>query len=252
MALIAGIATRWAALPRLAIISIMLFASPFLGVMILAGDAMGAGVAQVAIVIAGTMMLTLQSQRTLIGMLRAELQARQLASTDPLTGLGNRSALAADMKVLEESFRAGGSSAFAAMFIDLDHFKTINDEHGHSAGDQVLRETAARLRTAAAPHSVYRVGGDEFLVIIPETQSIAQLLCDSVADLLREPMLAPPLREGIKASIGVAHGNVDDRSAEDIIAQADDSLYEIKRSRSVKWLASSSEPVSILARNYRR
>jgi diguanylate cyclase (GGDEF)-like protein len=257
MGLVAGVATRWAALPRLAIVSIILFSTPFLGTMIFMGDGAAAGAAQLAIVIAGTTMLTLQNQRTLITMLRAERQARELASTDSLTGLGNRSALEADLKILEESSCSGHDPAFAALFIDLDHFKRINDDHGHAAGDQVLREAAARLRTAAAPHPVYRVGGDEFLVIAPEQPAIAELLCDSIADLLCHPMQNPPLQSGIRASIGIAHGNVHEQSAEHIIARADHALYGIKRSRATEWrrAARDTSPagqLSMLARNYPR
>ncbi len=157
--------------------------------------------------------------------LRAELEHR--ASHDALTGCLNRTATVA---ALERCLRAAGQVAVA--YIDLDHFKTINDELGHAAGDEVLRVVAARLRTATrGQDQLGRIGGDEFVVICP--QSRTPLDVDDVADRLTEAvsgsMVFANQRVTVRASVGVALSTPGDMDAEALLNRADAAMYAAKR-----------------------
>jgi diguanylate cyclase (GGDEF)-like protein len=150
---------------------------------------------------------------------------------DQLTGLPNR-ALILDRveQALARSRRH--NSAVAAMFIDLDNFKDINDTFGHAVGDELLREVAARLEALFRDSdTVGRLGGDEFVVIV-EGDSLdagAEVVAQRVLDILREPfVLGTALRFpcAASASVGVAVG--DRGSAGDLLRDADVALYEAK------------------------
>jgi hypothetical protein len=100
---------------------------------------------------------------------RAELVLQHQVRHDPLTGLANRMALAEWLDLLTTGPHPHAGRGAAALFLDLDNFKAINDNHGHDVGDVVLSEVASRLRSAVrADHDlVVRLGGDEFLVLVP-------------------------------------------------------------------------------------
>ncbi len=140
-------------------------------------------------------------------MRRADEQSYRLAATDPLTGLYNRryaetylSGLAARMD--------GQSSEFCLVLIDLDHFKAINDTHGHAAGDSVLSEVALRLQdNLRSCDLVARYGGEEFMVVLPETSpDMAKRLAERLRHAIaaRGIPAAKGLRIDVTASIGVA------------------------------------------------
>ena len=113
--------------------------------------------------------------------------------------------------------------------IDLDHFKAINDAHGHSIGDSVLRESASTFAACVRPTDlVARIGGEEFLVILPETTLEGAL---AFADRLRGELNAhviPALGRGLGASFGVARLRPNE-SAEELIERADAALLRAKR-----------------------
>jgi diguanylate cyclase (GGDEF)-like protein len=123
---------------------------------------------------------------------------------DPLTGLANRRHL---MAVMERSATAGQGFDGSMLLIDIDHFKRINDQHGHAAGDQVLVETAQRLRQALREQDLtVRWGGEEFLVVVhampaDEVEALAQRLLAAIG---REPVLLGRLPISVSASIGFA------------------------------------------------
>ena len=97
--------------------------------------------------------------------MRQELVRR--ATFDELTGCHNRASI---MLELEDSIGNRPDAERAVVYVDVDHFKAINDEHGHSAGDEVLSVVAERLRKTVRGHdAVGRVGGDEFVVLSPQT-----------------------------------------------------------------------------------
>lgn len=156
-------------------------------------------------------------------------QARQhqsAAMTDPLTGLLNRRAL----------FDRFGSETLAApvavLLADLDHFKLINDKHGHAAGDDVLRQFAATVRKLVGSQGVpARLGGEEFAVVLPgagasEAAMLGECIRAEFAAMGLET-LAGPL--ACTVSIGVAVCDAEGEGFEVLLGQADDALYAAKR-----------------------
>lgn len=155
------------------------------------------------------------------------------AQHDPLTGLLNRRAM---QVLLEREWlrhqRLG--EPFALVSVDIDHFKRINDRHGHSAGDAVLREVALLLRDAARGIDlVARMGGEEFLLLLPgaDTRSglaAAQRLRQALAT--REMLLTPGVAKVVTASFGVAAPLPGDPQVDVLLQRADAALYHAKRS----------------------
>ena len=161
----------------------------------------------------------------------ANARLAQAAVTDPLTGLKNRRYFAlAAAEEAERTMRGPPHQALLVVLLDIDHFKRINDQHGHAAGDAVLVETAARLqREARAGDIVLRWGGEEFLLLMRDVEraSAPALLRRLLEALAREPMHGLP----ITASLGaVCFSPVSDRrTLEHAIARADAALYRAKR-----------------------
>jgi diguanylate cyclase (GGDEF)-like protein len=155
----------------------------------------------------------------------------QRATHDALTGLPNRSLL--DDRIDGSLARARRASCcIAIVFIDLDHFKAINDERGHAAGDAVLREVALRLlRSARETDTIGRIGGDEFVVVIDGLPSEAAL-SPVLARLIRA--LDTPLAVGtgevtLGASIGVSFYPRDGARREELMRRADTAMYHAKK-----------------------
>jgi diguanylate cyclase (GGDEF)-like protein/PAS domain S-box-containing protein len=157
--------------------------------------------------------------------MRDELRRR--ATTDELTGCLNRASI---VLALEQHISSGQRRAErAVLFIDLDRFKQVNDEHGHAAGDELLRELGRRLRaTLREGDAVGRVGGDEFLVLCPDVGGPDEALglAARVAAELRNDMFAAG---GRTASVGVAWTTGTTLSADGLVARADRAMYESKR-----------------------
>lgn len=172
-------------------------------------------------------------QAALCDSLAREAQAQHLAWHDPLTGLPNRrgfEARSGDTLTRHQS----GSQNFALLFIDLDDFKLVNDQHGHAVGDELLRVIGQRLVHALrAGDMVSRQGGDEFLCLLPDVHdadhvaSIARKLFDSVAAPCQ--LGGRPLQ--VKPSIGVALYPRDGDNIAALIAQADGAMFHAKRRR---------------------
>ncbi|MGR3503318.1 diguanylate cyclase [Pseudaestuariivita sp.] len=158
------------------------------------------------------------------------------AVTDPLTGLFNRRYALPHLQRMAARDAAGGQG-FALMILDLDHFKAINDRHGHAAGDAVLKETARRLtENLRAQDLVARIGGEEFLIAMPDTgataaRAAARRLCRQISD---QPFVLPGASTGLSvtASIGVSLGTHAARGApsgiDTLLAEADRALYGAK------------------------
>jgi diguanylate cyclase (GGDEF)-like protein/PAS domain S-box-containing protein len=165
---------------------------------------------------------------------RTEGQVRHEAEHDVLTGLKNRRAAQEAINRIVAEAAAGGAGA-TLLFLDLDGFKTVNDQHGHPAGDAVLVQCAERMRQVVRRNSdlVGRLGGDEFVVMLPHTgagdlqgAAVAAALIESIA----EPFELPDGgRACIGASIGMAAYPVHGDSRGALEASADEALYAVKR-----------------------
>jgi len=161
----------------------------------------------------------------------AQSRIERLAHFDMLTGLPNR-ALLID-RLNQESARAKrGARPFAVLMFDLDGFKKVNDTWGHGAGDQVLRQVGTRARACVrASDTVGRLGGDEFLAILPETTlEGAQGVAEKLRAALREPYeVAKETTANVGASVGIAVFPQHGTDAEDLQRAADGALYHSKR-----------------------
>ena len=155
-----------------------------------------------------------------------------LALTDELTGLYNRRYFSAHLDELMERVRQDGISVAVLMF-DIDHFKKVNDTYGHPAGDEVLRELAARaMNSVRSVDLVARLGGEEFVVVMPETDlAIANQVAERLrVAVSREPFAIPgnPEKIPVTISIGVTATGAPDDGPDTIIKRADVALYTAK------------------------
>jgi len=154
-----------------------------------------------------------------------------LANHDALTGLPSLR-LCKDRldHSLAEARRQRQMSA--VMFLDLDGFKAINDQHGHEFGDLVLKATADRIKNEIREtDTVARIGGDEFVVILsslPEI-AIAERIAGSLIQKIAEPLSVESAKVGVSVSIGIALYPENGDTAEDLIRSADKAMYRIKR-----------------------
>ncbi|HLL74121.1 MAG TPA: GGDEF domain-containing protein, partial [Pyrinomonadaceae bacterium] len=161
-------------------------------------------------------------------------EAERLSLTDDLTKLHNARFLRQHLTAEVKRARRYGSSA-SALFIDLDDFKEINDRHGHLAGSHVLMEVATVILTGVRDTDVVaRYGGDEFVVVLPETATEMAL---RVGERVREKIAfhqftgGRGLRLRLTASIGVACFPEHAQSPQQLVAAADAAMYEAKAAR---------------------
>ncbi len=154
----------------------------------------------------------------------------RLASIDPLTGLSNRATFNSRLAAMLGG-TAQSPSGVALLFLDLDNFKQINDLRGHEIGDQVLRQTAARVAAAVDGRGdVARWGGDEFLIALPDCDGDAALrLAGNLIDAIRPPITVGADICRIEASVGVALYPDNGQSADIVIRAADVAMYAAKR-----------------------
>ncbi|ESQ88174.1 hypothetical protein ABAC460_16060 [Asticcacaulis sp. AC460] len=157
----------------------------------------------------------------------------ELAVTDPLTGLNNRRFLDHQLSV-HLSRHIKGGPVVSLLMLDIDFFKKINDGHGHDAGDEVLREFARRVSLSVrAIDMACRYGGEEFVVLMPETEdrdalNIAERVRSQIAD---QPfMLADGRKLEVTVSVGVSTSQGLGDSPETLIKRADEAVYEAKQS----------------------
>ncbi|MDZ4201878.1 MAG: GGDEF domain-containing protein [Gallionella sp.] len=161
---------------------------------------------------------------------RADREIMKLALTDSLTGVPNRRAL---MEQAERALARRNGSSLALLMIDVDHFKRINDTHGHPAGDEVLRQVSQRLLERLRGGDVLgRYGGEEFCVVAPDTDAEgARMLSES----LRETVAATPLAcefgdVSITVSIGISCCPTGQQcELKEMLAKADAALYSAKK-----------------------
>ena len=164
-------------------------------------------------------------------MTEANTKLRDLAATDPLTGLMNaRAYYSTSDRMISEAVRT--HAPFSVLFVDLDHFKRINDTYGHEAGDVVLKEVAGCLtRNTRQSDALGRIGGEEFSMFLPNTDLDGAA---KVAEKLRTDIeaLMPSIGETklkITASIGVAKNQPHHCSIEAVQREADQAMYQAKQ-----------------------
>lgn len=158
-------------------------------------------------------------------------ELRHMAQHDPLTGLPNRALFNDRLShELERSKRQDGR--FAMVFIDIDHFKPINDRLGHGEGDKVLKRVAQQLQgSVRAADTVGRMGGDEFVVLLAqlsESDSIAAL-AEKLRLSLKQPFVVNGREHSISCSIGVAVYPTDGADPVTLTQRADDAMYRAKK-----------------------
>ena len=165
----------------------------------------------------------------------SDMQRRLL--TDPLTGLANREALIrrVEDRIVQQR-RRGDPRPFGVLFIDINNFKTINDEFGHDIGDAVLQELGRRLAAAVrADDLVARFAGDEFLVLLDsvDRREDAERVGANLEELLRQPLEAltgsKTLAPALGAAIGVAVYPEDGQDVDTLVRHADQKMYLRKR-----------------------
>jgi diguanylate cyclase (GGDEF)-like protein len=160
-------------------------------------------------------------------LMHSDIEHRAESVLDPLTGLLNRHALDQRFQELSQQARLTGASV-GVIVGDLDHFKRVNDEHGHAQGDAVLQDTAYAMRkTMRAFDLIYRLGGEEFMVLLPGAN--LEDSCE-VAERLREAVAAArPGGIDVSISLGVSAASGPRIRYEDLFNAADAALYEAKR-----------------------
>ncbi|WP_341705702.1 GGDEF domain-containing protein, partial [Ferrovibrio sp.] len=169
--------------------------------------------------------------------LSADLERlRRLAETDPLTGLLNRRAFL-DAAARQVAYARRYDRALAVVVADIDHFKVVNDRHGHAAGDVAIRAVAGRLQQAVRDSDlVARFGGEEFVVLLMESDIAAAV---SYAERVRGAIGGSPVDLGtdgngraaavtLTVSLGCTVLGQDDRDVQDAIDRADGALYAAK------------------------
>jgi diguanylate cyclase (GGDEF)-like protein/PAS domain S-box-containing protein len=153
-------------------------------------------------------------------------QLRMQALFDPLTGLANRAFFHEQLESAV-SMRRGGGEQTALVFIDLNEFKQINDQYGHSVGDDVLAELGDRLKhVIRAGDSVARLGGDEFVVLITSVAEPAEaaIVAERLLEEITKPIDVAGRQLSLTASVGIAIGG----SARELLKQADAAMYRAK------------------------
>ncbi|MBP2218325.1 GGDEF and EAL domain-containing protein [Arthrobacter sp. CAN_C5] len=167
----------------------------------------------------------------------AEAVMRRLASHDPLTGLLNRPALVTALDAALAGVAPGRRTV--VFFVDLDHFKAVNDSLGHAAGDELLSSVARRLQVAARdPLCIARLSGDEFVVVAAVSGATAVdevgQMAERLLGALQEPLVIEGLEVVVSASIGAAVCE-DGDAAERLLRRSDIAMYQAKASGRNTW-----------------
>lgn len=156
-----------------------------------------------------------------------QLRLEEAARTDALTGLPNRRILFETLgREIGRARRRDG--ALAVVFVDIDEFKLVNDRHGHKIGDLVLRETGGALRAGLRAYdTVCRYGGDEFVMVLPDTGAFEG---HAVAERIRESVAASVFGDGIRITISLGVADfTKGMDADSLLKAADTAVYRAKR-----------------------
>jgi diguanylate cyclase (GGDEF)-like protein len=161
----------------------------------------------------------------------ASMELSYLAEHDFLTGLPNRSLLT-DRLTQALAFAERHGKRVALMFLDIDHFKRINDSLGHGAGDQVLQSIARRLqRCVRHSDTVTRQGGDEFVVLLPAIEDLedAAHLAAKLLEVMALPHYLGSSKRNVTLSIGISLYPDDAKDVASILRNADTAMYHVKK-----------------------
>ena len=229
-----------------AILNIIIGIAPMTIMLLLSGDPL-AWSAAASLIMATTFLYRLITQQNeqFVRLLLLQREMRELAHTDPLTGLFNRRVLSEHLEnqIAEEDHER----AFTVALIDLDGFKPINDQFGHAVGDQLLIEVAHRLRTACGNNGIVaRIGGDEFAVLLSPDSAISISAC---ADHMLAALVTPCVIEAhvirVRASVGIASWPRDGMTANSLLEAADKQLYAVKNTGSKAPVRIAAQPTAI-------
>ncbi len=161
----------------------------------------------------------------------AESRVKHQASHDSLTNLANRHSFHERLAAAVEQTREDSRQRFAVLYLDLDRFKLVNDTLGHTAGNELLREVAARMRTCARPGDlVARLGGDEFAMLVEALDEVqtGMHLADRLLDELSRPMRIAGTELVPGTSVGITFSDLGGRTADEILRDADLAMYQAK------------------------
>ncbi|MFN3214792.1 MAG: putative bifunctional diguanylate cyclase/phosphodiesterase [Henriciella sp.] len=166
-------------------------------------------------------------------LIEASEKLRHAALHDTLTGIANRQNL---QQHIDDALRCSHPTddQICVIHIDLDHFKEVNDAHGHPIGDGVLRKAAERMQNACGPDDlVARIGGDEFVIVTTKSSSVPaqhiQDLCETIIQQIKRPIFVNGIECHVGASVGYIISDRACSSTESLITNADVALYESKR-----------------------
>ncbi|MGB7126313.1 MAG: EAL domain-containing protein [Methylovirgula sp.] len=225
-----GFVARNAGRPRLVIMQVVTTLLPMIIGYALMQSTFGSAA---AILLCGTIIaassVTLSLHENLIAVYNANKATRQLALFDKLTGLSNRYTF---VDQVAETIAEAPGKKFAVLYLDVDRFKDINDTLGHTAGDAVIVEVARRLKeTTRGNDLIARFGGDEFLIKIADSEPRElERIVQRMVRALARPINIEGNALTPSASIGIATFPDNGNAAEEVIKNADISLYEAKRS----------------------
>ncbi len=172
--------------------------------------------------------------------IRAEKKIRHFVYYDPLTELPNRKMMLENLNMLLEI----KNNSFAILFIDLDGFKSINDNYGHQVGDKVLKNVAHTLQGIISNNDIIsRIGGDEFVIIPTNIKSITyvQEISDRIQKALKTPFIYNEEALSVGASIGISIFPEHGKDADTLIRKADVAMYEVKKKGGYDYALYSSK-----------
>ena len=177
-------------------------------------------------------------ERKEIELLSVLAQAHEVSHTDALTFLPNRRQIMVDLQNAVTFSNRYGTPLTISM-LDIDHFKNVNDTYGHTAGDEVLRSLAGKLRLQIRhPDSIGRYGGEEFLIVLPHSTVIsateqAQRLCEQVRSLA---VTVGDQTLSVTISLGIAQYNILKEDWQTFLSRADRALYQAKSNGRDQWV----------------
>lgn len=230
-AMIGGICFRNFGAPRMTGLMILLALGPCCLGAIVAGEPLFlVTLVQLPVYVASMTSASFRMHAMLVATMQSERENAHRAGHDSLTGLLNRASLVKEIERARERVR-NGAQRLAILYLDLDGFKQVNDEHGHGCGDELLGQVAGRMRISIPGHArACRIGGDEFVVVATNEEPNSVQACSQA---LLETIGAPyVLANGIKVTIGVSIGvaliRPQGQSVDAMLQLADRALYTAK------------------------